>query len=107
MAGRSQDPGMGGRRTLARDFGALFAGLGLLLWAAAVLLTNLPIGSWRVNITIALIAAAGAGLGLFLVWGDEGNRLLNAAKSTLILLAFVTAVVTLLSWAASSQGPGT
>ena len=94
-------------RRFTRDFAALFLGLGLLLWPAVGLLTTLPLGSSRVNITIALIAAGGALLGLFLVWGDEGNRLLNAARSVLVLLAFVTALVALLSWPASSHGPGT
>jgi len=94
-------------RRFTRDFAALFLGLGLMLWPAVGLLTTLPLGSSRVNITIALIAAGGALHGLFLVWGDEGNRLLNAARSVLVLLAFVTALVALLSWAASSQGPGT
>jgi hypothetical protein len=98
---------MPGVRAFARDFGALVAGLGLVLRTAASLLTTLPTGSRRANLTIALVAAAGAALGLFLVWGDEGDRLRNAARSLLVLLAFVAALVMLLAWAASTPAPGT
>ncbi len=97
---------MGSRLALARDHLTLTAGLALPLIPLWAWILDLDTTSVRAAAGLAASAATLAALGLFMTWGDEGNRLRNAAKTLAVLLALCLGVVLLLFWGASTAPPG-
>jgi len=92
-------------RELVQAFLVLLAGAEATLLVIAAL-ASAKLTSPETLVTLFASASALATLGLFMTWGDPGNRTRNAAKSLFVLCVLVGGVVALLSWAAATASKG-
>ncbi len=92
-------------RELVRAFLILLAGAEATLLVIAALVAA-KLTSLETQVMLFASASAMATLGLFMTWGDPGNRARNAAKSLFVLCVLVGSVIALLSWAAATASKG-